>query len=100
MLHDVSQHKDDGIQLKYRTDGGVFNFKRLKTNTNVKVATLRELMFADDYALNSNSESEMQQGMNLKVPLMPRVKHIYMYFLAFERLPLEIVHNSPQNISH
>ena len=30
MLHDASQDNDDGIQLKYRTDGGVFNLRRLK----------------------------------------------------------------------
>ena len=45
MLHDVSQDNDDGIQLKYRTDGGVFNLRRLKAKTTV---TLRELLFADD----------------------------------------------------
>ena len=61
MLHDASQYTDDGIQLKYRTDGGVFNLRRLKAKTKVKVATLRELLFADDCALNCNTEAEMQQ---------------------------------------
>ena len=55
MLHDASQDNDDGIQLKYRTDGGVFNLRRLKANTKVKLATLRELLYADDCALNSNT---------------------------------------------
>ena len=41
MLHDASQHNDDGIQLRYRTDGGVFNLRRLKPNTKVKEAPLR-----------------------------------------------------------
>ena len=62
MLHDASQDNDDGIQLKYRTDG--FNLRRLKANTKVKVATLRELLFADDCTLNSNTEAEMQQSVN------------------------------------
>ena len=56
MLHDASQDNDDGIQLKYRTRGEVFNLRRLKAKTKVKVATLRELLFADDCALNSNTE--------------------------------------------
>ena len=60
MLHDASQDNDDGIQLKGKTDGGVFNLRRLKAYTNVKVATLRELLFADDCALNSDTEAEMQ----------------------------------------
>ena len=47
---DASQDNDDGIQLKYRTDGGVFNLSRL--------------LFADDCALNSNTEAEMQQCVN------------------------------------
>ena len=64
MLHDASQDIDDGIQLKYRTDGGVFNLRRLKAKTKVTIATLRELLFADDCALNSNTETEMQQCVN------------------------------------
>ena len=64
MLHDTSQHNYDGIQLKYRIDGGVFNLRRLEAKTKVKVATLRELLFADDCALNSNTEAEMQQCVN------------------------------------
>ena len=63
-LHDASQDNDDGVQLKYRTDGGVFNLIRLEANTKVKIATLRELLFADDCALNSNTEAEMQHGVN------------------------------------
>ena len=64
MLHDASQDNDDGIQLKYRTDGRVFNLRRLKANTKLKIATLRELLFADDCDLNSNTEAEMQQCVN------------------------------------
>ena len=81
MLHDASQYNDDGIQLKYRTDGGVFNLRLLKANTKVKVATQRELLFADDCALNSNTEAEMQQCVNhfsrattLVLPSAPRTQ--------------------------
>ena len=61
MLHDASQDNDDGIQLKYRTDGGVFNLRRLKAKT--KVATLRELLFADDFSRACD---------NLVLPSAPR----------------------------
>ena len=61
MLHEASHDNDDGIQLKYRTHGGVFNLRRLKAKTKVKVAILSELLFVDDCSLNSNTEVEMQQ---------------------------------------
>ena len=64
MLHDASQDNDDGIQLKYRTGGGVFNLRRLKANTKVKISTLRELLFADDCRLNRSTEAGMQQCVN------------------------------------
>ena len=64
MLHDASHDNEDGIQLKYGTYGGVFNLRRLKSNTKVKIATLRELLFADDCPPKSNSEAEMQQCVN------------------------------------
>ena len=64
MLHDASQDNEDGFQLKYRTDGGVFNPRRLKAKTKAKVATLRELLFAYDCSLNNNTEAEMQQCVN------------------------------------
>ena len=37
MFHDASQDIDGGIQLKYRTYGGVFNLRRLKAKKKVKV---------------------------------------------------------------
>ena len=66
MLHDASQDNGDDIQLNYRTygHGGVFNLRRLKAKTKVKVATLREFLFAGDCALNSNTEADMQQYVN------------------------------------
>ena len=37
MLHYASRHNDDGIQLMYRTDGGMFNLRRLTAKTKVIV---------------------------------------------------------------
>ena len=110
MLHDASQDNDDGIQLKYRTDGGVFNLRPLKAKTKVKVATLRELLSEDDCARNSNTEAEMQQcritflelATTLVLPSAPRrqksctslhrerciTSHTYLWMTSHWKLPI------------
>ena len=40
---------------------GVFNLRRLTPKTEVKATTPRELLFADDCALYSNAEAEIQE---------------------------------------
>ena len=43
---------------------GVFNLRRLTPKTEVKATTPRELLVADDCALNSNAEAEIQECVN------------------------------------
>ena len=59
MLHNIMT-----MASWYRTYDGVFNLRQLTANTQVNVVTLRELFFADDCALNSNSEAKIQQCVN------------------------------------
>ncbi|XP_046846768.1 uncharacterized protein LOC124440414 [Xenia sp. Carnegie-2017] len=64
MLTDAYHDGVDGISIKYRMDGSVFNLRRLQAITKVKETIIRDFLFADDCALNASSESELQISMN------------------------------------
>jgi hypothetical protein len=64
MLADAFNDSQDGIPFRYRTDGGLFNLRRLKAVTKVKDTVLREFLFADDCALSACTEQQMQKEMD------------------------------------
>lgn len=63
-LTDAFQHCTEAVGLKYRTDGKLFNLRRLRAITKVKETVLRDFLFADDCALNASTEPEMQASMD------------------------------------
>ena len=64
MLTDAFADTDIGIGIRHRMDGSVFNLRRLKAKTKVKTNTIDDFLFADDCALNSISEYDMQQNVD------------------------------------
>ena len=64
MLTDAFSDSDFGIGIRYRMDGSVFNLRRLQAKTKTKNDTINDLLFADDCALNSTSEEEMQSNVD------------------------------------
>ena len=54
----------DGVHLKYRTDGSLFDFRRLKAKTKTVMATILEALFADDCALMAHKEPVLQMFVN------------------------------------
>eukprot|EP00106_Octopus_bimaculoides_P000104 XP_014767546.1 PREDICTED: RNA-directed DNA polymerase from mobile element jockey-like [Octopus bimaculoides] len=65
MLTDAFRDTDIGIGIKYRSDGSIFNIGRLNAKTKVPVVTIKDLLFADDCALNTVTESNMQHSVDL-----------------------------------
>ena len=64
MLSDAFRETNPGINLTYRTDGSVFNIRRLQAKTKVSETTINDFLFADDCALNTTSETSMQRTVN------------------------------------
>nr|VZH93471.1 unnamed protein product [Spirometra erinaceieuropaei] len=65
MLMDAYRDERPGIRIAYRTDGHLLNHRRMNFQSRVSTATVHELHFADDCALNTTSEEEMQRSMDL-----------------------------------
>lgn len=64
MLQDAFRNCSSGVMIRFRSDGGIFNLRRLKARTKVSLLLLRELLFADDCALIAHTEDELQSILN------------------------------------
>ena len=53
----------EGVFLRTRFDGKLFNLSRLKANTKVTELLIRDLLFADDAAVATHSEQSLQNLM-------------------------------------
>ena len=51
----------DGVYLRSRSDGSLFNTARLRAKTKLRAVTIRDMLFADDAALVSHSEDGLQR---------------------------------------
>ncbi|VDL99483.1 unnamed protein product [Schistocephalus solidus] len=67
MLMDAYRDEQPGIRIAYRTDGHVLNSRRIQAATRVSTAIIDDLLFADDCALNTVMEEDMQMSMDLFV---------------------------------
>ena len=62
MLFDAFAGSDNGIDIRYRTEGSVFNLRRLQAKTKVKPNIANEFLFVDVCTLNATTEANMQYG--------------------------------------
>ncbi|VDM04492.1 unnamed protein product [Schistocephalus solidus] len=65
MLVDAYRDEQPGIRIAYRTDGHLLNGRRMQAPTRVSTTTVHDLLFADDCALNTVTEEDMQRSMDL-----------------------------------
>nr|VZI17670.1 unnamed protein product [Spirometra erinaceieuropaei] len=65
MLMDAYLDECPGIHIAYWTDGHLLNQRRMHLQSRVSTTTVHELLFADNCALNTTSEEEMQWSMDL-----------------------------------
>ncbi|KAL1250633.1 hypothetical protein QQF64_018429 [Cirrhinus molitorella] len=49
-----------GIYLRTRSDGKLFNLSRLKAKTNLRETLIRDMLFADDAAVATHTQEELQ----------------------------------------
>ena len=61
MLADAFQNGENGIPIRYRFDGKLFNLIRLQAKSKVQTEVL---LFADDMAKGAPTEEKMQKGVN------------------------------------
>ena len=51
---------EEGIYLHTRSDGRLFNLAGLRAKTKVREALIRDMLFADDAAISSHTQQELQ----------------------------------------
>ena len=61
MLMEAFKDSSTGIPIRYRYDGNLFNLRRLQALSKVNETKIRDLLFADNCALNAATEQERQR---------------------------------------
>ena len=64
MLLEAKEDLPDGIYIHFRTDGSLFNLRRLPAHMKTIEELITELPFADDCALLTNMEEALQHMAN------------------------------------
>ena len=63
MLKHAFSSATEGIYLRTRSDGKLFNLSRLRANSKVQLKCLHDFLFADDAAVTAHSAKDLQQLM-------------------------------------
>jgi hypothetical protein len=94
MLTDAFREGDIGVGFHYRTDGSLFNLRRLQAKTKVQRDTARDFLFADDCALNASSQEEMQRSMDAFARACDN------FGLTISTKKTEVLHQPPPNVPY
>ncbi len=61
LLRHAFSQSEDGVFIRTRSDGNLFNLARLRAKTKVRRVLIREMLFADDAALTAHTEDGLQR---------------------------------------
>ena len=64
MLREAKEDLPDGIYIRFRSDGSLFNLRRLLARTKTIEELITELLFADGCALLAHTEEALQHIVN------------------------------------
>ncbi|KAK2573141.1 RNA-directed DNA polymerase from mobile element jockey [Acropora cervicornis] len=64
MLREAKEDLYEGVYIRFRTDGSVFNLRRLLSRTKTLEQLILDLLFADDCALLAHTEEALQTVVN------------------------------------
>lgn len=64
VFHIAFKDNENGIYIRYRTDGKLFNIRRFLSSTKVLTVLIRDLLYADDCDLATHTEEDLQTLMN------------------------------------
>ena len=64
MLREAKEDLFEGIYIRFKTNGSVFNLRRLLARTRTLEKLILELLFADDSALLAHTEEVLQMVVN------------------------------------
>ncbi|BHF68813.1 hypothetical protein SprV_0301185400 [Sparganum proliferum] len=94
MLMDAYRDEHPGIRIAYRTDGHLLNHRRAHFQSRASATAVHEFLFADDCALNTTSEGDMQRGMDLIVVAWDK------FGLVINTEKTAVTHQSPPNAAY
>ena len=60
MLREAKQDLPNGIYIRFRTDGSLFNLRRFLARTKTIEELITELLFADNCAFLAHTEEALQ----------------------------------------
>ena len=64
MLKHANGTATEGVCLRTRSDGKLFNLSRLRAKTKIQLKCMRDFLFADEAAIVAHSAKDLQQLMN------------------------------------
>ena len=94
MLREAKEDSDEGIYIRFRTDGSVFNLRRLLARTKTMDELILDLLFADDCALLAHTE----EGLQIAVDKFAKAATAFGLTISLKKT--EVLHQKPPRTAY